>query len=622
MLGGRYRLLNVLGSGGMAVVWRARDEVLERSVAVKVLSGRYANDPRSRSQIRDEARAAAALSPHPNIAQVYDYGESNDGGDLLPYVVMELVNGPTLQELVVAAPLSPRMVFRVCGDVASALAAAHADGLVHRDIKPANVMVTPGNVKVVDFGLAATAGAGEPEDVLLGTPAYLAPERLTGDAVEPATDVYSLGVLLYHLLSNESPWTVESTTQMLSAHIYVEPTPLPQLPGVPEAVTDLVGRCLRKDPAERPTAAEAAAILADADHAAQAAAPDEPAAASLPVPVPVDPAGATGDVGRSGVATVPQTNVPSPRRAQALDRLAAVHAQMVAAAAAGTAATADPGTEPAVTDRGTGADGGGVPGDRSSPGIGAGGPPFPNPLSPAPPFSSPPSSAPPFSASPFSASPSSAPPASGPSSGGPGASSVDGVPAPGRRRRVLVACGIAAGVAALLVWFFVATETGGGRQDAAVSPTSTQQRPPAAGEPGATAVATPPGVEATIGGGAVAGGGRPQGSATPQVGPSQGGTGSAGPSTPAGGPATSASATPTAPSSPKTLTSDAGSVEARCTGGEALLTSVKATAPYRVETVEAGPAPEASVVFKRGTSRIRMAVTCVAGEPTSVVQAL
>src|SRR5689334_14342201 len=226
----------------MAVVWRARDEVLGRPVAVKVLAGRYAGDPQSRARIRDEARSAATLS-HPNIAQVYDYGEA----DSLPYVVMELVNGPTLQQRVSSGPLPPRTVFRICGEVAAALAAAHEDGLAHRDIKMANIMVTPSGVKVVDFGIAAAVGPASPEDRLVGTPAYLAPERLTGDAVEPASDVYALGVLLYRLLAHESPWSVESTTQMLEAHVYVEPAPLPQLPGVPAAVAEMIDRCLRKD---------------------------------------------------------------------------------------------------------------------------------------------------------------------------------------------------------------------------------------------------------------------------------------------------------------------------------------------------------------------------------------
>jgi serine/threonine-protein kinase len=263
MLGGRYTLLNELGSGGMAVVWRARDEVLGRSVAVKLLAGEYASDPLSRARIRDEARAAATLS-HPHIAQVYDFGECDSSGYRVPYVVMELVHGITLQHRVASATLAPRQIFEICGQVAAALAAAHADGLVHRDIKPANVMVTQDGVKVVDFGIAAVAGPADPDDEVLGTPAYLAPERLTGAAVEPASDVYALGVLMYRLLAGESPWAADTTTQMLTAHIYVEPAPLPQLPEVPIQVTALVNRCLRKEPAERPSAAEAATILAGA----------------------------------------------------------------------------------------------------------------------------------------------------------------------------------------------------------------------------------------------------------------------------------------------------------------------------------------------------------------------
>jgi serine/threonine protein kinase len=287
-LGGRYKLLHELGTGGMAVVWRARDEVLGRPVAVKVLAGRFAGDPQSRARIRDEARAAATLS-HPNIAQVYDYGESTDGGTPRPYVVMELVNGPTLQQRVASGPLPPRTVFRICGEVAAALAAAHADGLVHRDIKMANIMVTATGAKVVDFGIAAAVGPASPEEMLVGTPAYLAPERLTGAAVQAASDVYALGVLLYRLLAHEPPWTVETTTQMLNAHIYIEPSPLPRLPGVPPEVADLIDRCLRKTPTERPTAAEVSATLGDAAEAALLPVRGEPTrSATVPVPRAVE----------------------------------------------------------------------------------------------------------------------------------------------------------------------------------------------------------------------------------------------------------------------------------------------------------------------------------------------
>ena len=293
MLGGRYTLLDELGSGGMAVVWRARDEVLGRLVAVKLLAGRYAGDAQSRARIRDEARAAATLS-HPHIAQIYDYGEALDGGRLTPYVVMELVHGITLQQRVRTGLLEPRQIFRIGAQVAAALAAAHADGLVHRDIKPANVMVTQDGAKVVDFGLAATAGPAEPEDELLGTPAYLAPERVTGGAVEPASDVYALGVLLYRLLAGESPWTVDNTTQMLTAHVYVEPAPLRPSPEVPPAITALVNRCLRKDPAERPSAADAARILAE----------EPPVPASPVLPASPGPRRATLLAGGTAVAVV------------------------------------------------------------------------------------------------------------------------------------------------------------------------------------------------------------------------------------------------------------------------------------------------------------------------------
>ncbi|WP_328461916.1 protein kinase [Actinoplanes sp. NBC_00393] len=266
-LGGRYRLENELGRGGMAVVWRARDEVLDRPVAVKVLAGHYAGEPRFRARILHEARAAATLS-HPNIAQIYDFGESDENGRQVPYVVMELINGPTLQQKVARGRIPPRTVFRICGEIATALAVAHEDGLVHRDIKLANIMVTAGGAKVVDFGIAAVAGPASPEDALLGTPAYLAPERLTGGAVEPASDIYALGVLLYRLLAGVAPWSAETTTQMLSAHVYQEPEPLPSLPGVPAEIAALVNRCLAKDPAERPDAAEVAGTLGDAAEAA------------------------------------------------------------------------------------------------------------------------------------------------------------------------------------------------------------------------------------------------------------------------------------------------------------------------------------------------------------------
>jgi serine/threonine-protein kinase len=265
-LGGRYRLVERLGDGGMSVVWRAYDEVLGRPVAVKVLAGERVRDAESRSWIRAEAKAAARLS-HPHISGVYDYGEARgDSDERVPYVVMELVAGPTLAQRLEEGPLPVRTALLVCAQVAAALAAAHARGLVHRDIKPGNVILSPVGAKVVDFGIAAVAGARESIDggVLWGTPAYLAPERLCGGEVVPASDVYALGLLLYRLLAGGSPWPVETVTQMLIAQQYREPSRLPPLTGVDPAVTDLCRRCLAKDPAERPDAAEAARVLAEA----------------------------------------------------------------------------------------------------------------------------------------------------------------------------------------------------------------------------------------------------------------------------------------------------------------------------------------------------------------------
>src|SRR4051794_14587440 len=264
VLGGRYRLFGPVGAGGMAVVWQAWDTVLARPVAVKVLGGRDAGDGESRELIRQEARAAAGLS-HPNIAQVYDYGESSDGAETIPYIVMELVRGDTLHQRLAAGPLLARFAMRIGAEGGAALAAAHAEGLVHRDIKPANVMLAPTGAKVVDFGIAAAVrpqGSGEENFEVFGTPAYLAPERLSDDAVEPASDVYALGVLVYRMLAGRSPWTTETTTQMLTAHVYVEPEPLPPTAGVPDHVVDLCNRCLSKDPSLRPSAREAAALLA------------------------------------------------------------------------------------------------------------------------------------------------------------------------------------------------------------------------------------------------------------------------------------------------------------------------------------------------------------------------
>src|SRR5919107_5286548 len=204
----RYRLLDRLGTGGMSVVWRAHDEILDRDVAVKLLSPGVAANPGLVNRIRVEARAAARLR-HPNVVEVHDFGETRDG---LPYVVMELVEGCSLAAVLADGPLPWESAVHVCAQVAAALAAAHARGIVHRDVKPSNVMVTTDGVKLVDFGISATIGEA---DVIggevYGTPAYLAPERLARGTVRPATDVYALGLLLYLTLAGRLPWRASTT---------------------------------------------------------------------------------------------------------------------------------------------------------------------------------------------------------------------------------------------------------------------------------------------------------------------------------------------------------------------------------------------------------------------------
>lgn len=251
----RYRLIEHLGVGGMSVVWRAYDEVLGRPVAVKQLAA--ADDPRSRRRIQEEARAAALLS-HPHIAAVYDFGHGPDGA---PFVVMELVEGESLEERLVrvGGPLQVPEALRIAGQLASALAAVHARGLVHHDVKPANVMLTGGGAKLVDFGVSAIAG--NETDQLIGTPAYLAPERIRGIPPSPATDVYALGLVLYRMLTGILPWPVTTTEEMLHAHRKLPPAPLPPTLTLPAGVAVALRRCLAKAPANRPVAADLVALL-------------------------------------------------------------------------------------------------------------------------------------------------------------------------------------------------------------------------------------------------------------------------------------------------------------------------------------------------------------------------
>jgi len=261
LLGDRYRLVRVIGSGGMGAVWEAEDETLGRPVAVKVLSESLAAGVRAVRRFEREAQAAARLSG-PYIAAVYDFGRSEGR----PYIVMELVRGETLADrLARDGPLPPQEASRIATHVAEALEEAHSAGIVHWDVKPGNVMLTPaGDVKVMDFGIAAAAWAERvtTSGLVLGTPSYLAPEQAKSEKTTPASDVYALGAMLYEMVAGRPPFVAESPVALALAHVREAPRPLDQVAdGVPTNLASASMAALAKDPAERPPSAAAFASM-------------------------------------------------------------------------------------------------------------------------------------------------------------------------------------------------------------------------------------------------------------------------------------------------------------------------------------------------------------------------
>lgn len=252
----RYVLHERIGLGGMSEVWRADDDVLGRPVAIKVLAGQFATDPQLRATIQREARAAARLT-HPHVTQVYDYAEATlASGAVVPYLVMELVEGHNLADRLRNGPMPWPEAVRVAGQIAAALAAAHRIGVVHRDVKPGNVMLTDTGAKVLDFGIAALGGLdGQSGEPLMGTPAYFAPERLRAGPPDPASDVYALGALLYRTLTGQAPLPVQSWEDALEVHRRGTPVPPLRVPGLPADVAELTVACLAANPADRPSAA-------------------------------------------------------------------------------------------------------------------------------------------------------------------------------------------------------------------------------------------------------------------------------------------------------------------------------------------------------------------------------
>src|SRR4051812_40835026 len=252
---GRYRALKRLGSGGMAEVWCAEDEVLGRRVALKLLGGRFATDPEFRERFRREAQAAAGLT-HPDIVGIFD--RAGRGGT--PYIAMELVDGQTLKELVQQrGPLPSQMAVELTEQILRALGYAHRRGIVHRDVKPQNVILDPeGQAKVADFGIARAANSQMTQaGAMIGTVQYLSPEQANGFPVDRRSDLYSTGIVLYELLTGNVPFDGEAPISIALKHVNELPVPPGQLqPGISPALEAVVLRALEKDPNRRYQTAE------------------------------------------------------------------------------------------------------------------------------------------------------------------------------------------------------------------------------------------------------------------------------------------------------------------------------------------------------------------------------
>ena len=277
LVGGRYQIERLLGSGGMATVWRGRDLRLDRPVAVKELSGEGLRQPSALQRFEREALAVGRLS-HPNIVSVHDFG-TQDGE---PYLVMELAEGPTVASLLADGPLPVVDALAVAAQVCDGLSAAHAAGIVHRDVKPANLIVTAtGVVKICDFGVARlldTAGQANLTGpaTAMGSPSYMAPEQINAGPPDPRTDLYALGCTMYAMLTGDPPFTAGGSLGIVQQHMTTPPQPLRgRRPEIPAKVEALVTDLLAKRPEQRPPDAAVA-------RARIAAAAADPAFAATP----------------------------------------------------------------------------------------------------------------------------------------------------------------------------------------------------------------------------------------------------------------------------------------------------------------------------------------------------
>ena len=314
---GPYRIVEQLGQGGMATVFKAYHAALDRYVAIKVMHPAFKEDPNFLARFQREARVVARLE-HSNIVPVYDYAEHNGA----PYLVMKFVEGETLKAKLARGPISLTEAVKIVETVGTGLDYAHKQGILHRDIKPSNVMLAAdGNVYLADFGLARIAQAGEStlsSDSLLGTPHYMSPEQAKGvKELDAGTDIYSLGVVIYELVVGRLPFSADTPFAIIHDHIYT-PLPMPHdvNPSVPEAIERVLLKALAKERADRyPDVAAMVAAFRDA------AATADQASTALPHAVPVSPSvvtpSATARKGSApevaaGTVVSPPAAVPAP----------------------------------------------------------------------------------------------------------------------------------------------------------------------------------------------------------------------------------------------------------------------------------------------------------------------
>ena len=259
LLSERYEIIDRVGSGGMADVYKARDQRLNRFVAIKILKPEYSNDAKFVSKFRGEAQSVAGLS-HPNVVNVYDVGEDDD----LYYIVMELVEGITLKRFIEKkGRLDVKEAIGIGVQIAQGMQAAHDNSIIHRDIKPQNIIISKeGKVKVTDFGIAKAATSNTITSNAMGSVHYISPEQARGGYSDEKSDIYSLGVTMYEMLSGKVPFEGDSTVTVALAHIQEEATPLDKIdPEIPHSLSKIVMKCMQKKPDMRYMTASA--LIAD-----------------------------------------------------------------------------------------------------------------------------------------------------------------------------------------------------------------------------------------------------------------------------------------------------------------------------------------------------------------------